>query len=194
MGGANASGGGGGGQQLLGAVGPAWTRGEIEGPAGERDMGGWTAGFYTPEQQARLGVDEQGGPAAAAAAGNAGSLWEGDCGGESCADDPAAAAVAAVEDPADFAARRQKTIDDIRRRKAGKAGNAGGGGGGGGVHLAPNGQAFPAAWGAPPRMQTKDLRPLPGGYGRGSGTLARWIKVSRQRTALDPPPRVVCPR
>ena len=185
MGGANASGGGGGGQQLLGAVGPAWTRGEIEGPVGEWDMGGWTAGFYTPEQQARLGVNEQG---------NAGSLWEGDCGGESCADDPAAAAVAAVEDPADFAARRQKTIDDIRRRKAGKAGNAGGGGGGGGVHLAPNGQAFPAAWGAPPRMQTKDLRPLPGGYGRGSGTLARWIKVSRQRKALFSLPLAVWPR
>eukprot|EP01046_Picozoa_sp_COSAG06_P079845 COSAG06_NODE_27225_length_597_cov_3.471888_1_plen_33_part_10 len=28
----------------VGAVGPAWTRGEIEAPAGERDMGGWTAG------------------------------------------------------------------------------------------------------------------------------------------------------
>ena len=43
-----------------GAVGPAWTRGEIEAPAGTKDMGGWTAGVYTPEQQARLGVDESG--------------------------------------------------------------------------------------------------------------------------------------
>lgn len=42
------------------ALGPAWTRGEIEKPAGERDMGGWTALFYTEEQQARLGVNEQG--------------------------------------------------------------------------------------------------------------------------------------
>lgn len=35
---------------------------------------------------------------------------------------------------------------------------------------------YPLHWGEPPRMQTKDLRPLPGGYGRGSGTLARWIQ------------------
>ena len=43
-----------------GGLGPAWTRGEIERPQGERDMGSWTASFYTPEQQQRLGVDEQG--------------------------------------------------------------------------------------------------------------------------------------
>jgi len=42
------------------AVGPAWTRGEIEAPAGEKDMGGWTASVYTEEQQARLGVDADG--------------------------------------------------------------------------------------------------------------------------------------
>jgi len=41
-------------------IGPAWTRGEIERPAGTKNMGSWTAGVYTPEQQARLGVDEQG--------------------------------------------------------------------------------------------------------------------------------------
>ena len=41
-------------------VGPAWTRGEIERPLGERDMGGWTAAVYTEEQQARLSVDEHG--------------------------------------------------------------------------------------------------------------------------------------
>merc|ERR1711934_965282 len=35
---------------------------------------------------------------------------------------------------------------------------------------------FPVHWGAPPRIQTRDLRPLPGGYGRGSSTLAGWIK------------------
>ena len=44
----------------LAAVGPAWTRGEIEKPEGERDIGGSTELYYTHEQQARLGVDEQG--------------------------------------------------------------------------------------------------------------------------------------
>ena len=39
-----------------------------------------------------------------------------------------------------------------------------------------SGKAYPAHWGAPPLRQTRDLRPLPGGYGRGSGTLARWIQ------------------
>lgn len=37
-------------------------------------------------------------------------------------------------------------------------------------------KAFPNHWGAPPNMQTKDLRPLPGGYGSGSSTLSSWIK------------------
>mmetsp|Transcript_63054 Transcript_63054/g.133097 ORF Transcript_63054/g.133097 Transcript_63054/m.133097 type:complete len:648 (+) Transcript_63054:139-2082(+) len=41
-------------------LGPAWTRGEIEKPAGTRSMGSYSVLFYTPEQQARLGVDEQG--------------------------------------------------------------------------------------------------------------------------------------
>eukprot|EP00930_Biecheleria_cincta_P057204 TRINITY_DN4317_c0_g1_i1.p1 TRINITY_DN4317_c0_g1~~TRINITY_DN4317_c0_g1_i1.p1 ORF type:complete len:614 (-),score=142.22 TRINITY_DN4317_c0_g1_i1:76-1917(-) len=45
---------------MCGAIGPAWTRGEIERPQGTKDMGGWTAGVYTPEQQQRLGVDESG--------------------------------------------------------------------------------------------------------------------------------------
>lgn len=43
-----------------GSLGPAWTRDEIEAPAGEKDMGTWTATAYTEEQQERLGVDEQG--------------------------------------------------------------------------------------------------------------------------------------
>ncbi len=43
-------------------IGPAWTRGEIEKPAGERDMGGWTSTFYTTEQQHRLQVDQYGVP------------------------------------------------------------------------------------------------------------------------------------
>jgi hypothetical protein len=44
------------------------------------------------------------------------------------------------------------------------------------LHMAPNGKPFPAQWGTPPAAQTRDLRPLPGGYGRGSSTLARWIQ------------------
>ena len=35
---------------------------------------------------------------------------------------------------------------------------------------------FPAHWGDAPLAQTRDLRPLPGGYGSGSGTLAAWIE------------------
>jgi len=36
---------------------------------------------------------------------------------------------------------------------------------------------FPAEWGKPPRVQTKDLRTLPQPYGgKGSGTLASWIQ------------------
>ena len=41
-------------------IGPAWTRGEVERPAGEKDMGSWTASVYTAEQQARLRVTADG--------------------------------------------------------------------------------------------------------------------------------------
>ena len=34
---------------------------------------------------------------------------------------------------------------------------------------------YPEHWGQPPLAQTRDLVPLPGDYGRGSGTLRRWI-------------------
>ena len=51
---------------------------------------------------------------------------------------------------------------------------------------------FPAHWGEPPLQQTKDLRPLPGGYGQGSGTLATWIAekmaADEQGVCSDPPP------
>ena len=47
-----------------GSLGPAWTRGEMERPAGQRNMGTWTAAVYTAEQQRRLGVDEMGRPSA----------------------------------------------------------------------------------------------------------------------------------
>ena len=36
-------------------------------------------------------------------------------------------------------------------------------------------KTFPKHWGAPPSTQTKDIRPLPGGYGSGSSTLSNWI-------------------
>lgn len=39
---------------------------------------------------------------------------------------------------------------------------------------------FPEHWGDPPRVQTRDLVPLPGGYGQGSSTLARWIEGNLQ--------------
>ncbi|MBO10240.1 MAG: hypothetical protein CMJ68_05710, partial [Planctomycetaceae bacterium] len=64
---------------------------------------------------------------------------------------------------------------------------------------------FPKHWGAPPRLQTKDLRPLPGGYGLGSSTLAGWIQKNLDNDAkngvpappvtVDPvaPPRPVAP-
>ena len=40
---------------------------------------------------------------------------------------------------------------------------------------------FPKHWGDPPKRQTRDLRPLPGGYGTGSGTLAKWIQENLDR-------------
>ena len=40
--------------------------------------------------------------------------------------------------------------------------------------------SFPPAFGEPPRAMTRDLRPLPFGYGTGSGTLARWLTERAQ--------------
>ena len=34
---------------------------------------------------------------------------------------------------------------------------------------------YPSAFGEPPAMQTRDLRPLPFGYGMGSSTMATWL-------------------
>lgn len=49
------------------------------------------------------------------------------------------------------------------------------------VFKAPNGKQFPKHWGPPPLQQTRDLRPLPGDYGEGSGTLAKWIAENLKR-------------
>ncbi|MBT5845109.1 MAG: protease inhibitor I42 family protein [Verrucomicrobiales bacterium] len=56
------------------------------------------------------------------------------------------------------------------------------------VYNAPNGKPFPTHWGAPPLRQTRDLRPLPGGYGAGSGTLAGWIQKNLNKDAAKPKP------
>ena len=55
------------------------------------------------------------------------------------------------------------------------------------VFRGPSGKAFPAHWGEPPRIQTRDLRPLPGGYGQGSGTLANWIQMNLDKDAKIKP-------
>lgn len=49
------------------------------------------------------------------------------------------------------------------------------------IFKSPNGKPFPKHWGAPPKLQTKDLRPLPGGFGLGSGTLVKWISENLAR-------------
>ena len=44
---------------------------------------------------------------------------------------------------------------------------------------------FPPHWGKPPAAQTKDMRPLPGGFGMGSSTLARWIGENLAKDKAD---------
>jgi hypothetical protein len=51
------------------------------------------------------------------------------------------------------------------------------------VFLAATPPTFPRHWGHPPAIQTRDLRPLPGGYGHGSSTLANWIQQNLDRDA-----------
>lgn len=48
-------------------------------------------------------------------------------------------------------------------------------------------KAFPAHWGKPPDIQTMDYRPLPGGYGHGSSTLAGWIQRHLDRDQVADP-------
>ncbi len=43
---------------------------------------------------------------------------------------------------------------------------------------------FPAHWGEPPQIQTRDYRALPGGYGFGSSTLAAWIEGKMEADEL----------
>ncbi len=51
------------------------------------------------------------------------------------------------------------------------------------AEVAPAAPEFPAHWGKPPEMQTMDYRPLPGGFGHGSGTLAKWIQGNLNKDA-----------
>jgi len=96
----------------------------------------------------------------------------------------------------DFARRARFTPEGFKKHKAKLAAlekelaalKGGKGKGNAKVHKAPNGKAFPAHWGAPPLRQTRDLRPLPGGYGRGSGTLARWIQGNLDKDAKGDKP------
>ena len=53
----------------------------------------------------------------------------------------------------------------------------------------PERKSFPKHWGHPPRIQTKDLRPLPHGFGMGSSTLAKWILNNIKNDKDNPKPR-----
>jgi surface protein len=48
-----------------------------------------------------------------------------------------------------------------------------------------NTKAFPEHWGSPPPNQTRDLVPFPGGYGMGSGTVAKWIQENLDRDKMN---------
>ena len=51
---------------------------------------------------------------------------------------------------------------------------------------------FPSHWGNPPVLQTRDIRPLPGGFGTGSSTLAGWISDNLKRDEISVP--IIDPR
>lgn len=57
-------------------------------------------------------------------------------------------------------------------------------------NAAPERKPFPSHWGEPPMIQTMDYRPLPGGYGHGSSTLANWIQQNLDRDAAAGAPLV----
>jgi hypothetical protein len=51
------------------------------------------------------------------------------------------------------------------------------------AEAAPAPKKFPAHWGNPPEVQTMDYVPLPGGYGNGSSTMAKWIQGNLTKDA-----------
>ena len=57
--------------------------------------------------------------------------------------------------------------------------------------------AYPPAFGAPPQIETRDIKPLPFGYGQGSSTKALWLmeqarKVYNGVSAPPPTPALSC--
>ena len=57
-----------------------------------------------------------------------------------------------------------------------------------------NNRPFPPHWGKPPVLQTRDIRPLPGGFGMGSSTLAGWISENIKNDLNKPKPRPKLPK
>jgi hypothetical protein len=54
--------------------------------------------------------------------------------------------------------------------------------------------SYPLHWGQPPMMQTMDYRPLPGGFGMGSSSMASWIQTNLDtdgttKTSIEDVPR-----
>jgi len=54
--------------------------------------------------------------------------------------------------------------------------------------------SFPAHWGNPPKFQTRDFARLPGGYGYGSSTVAKWIQQNLDIDNTATTPRGQCSR
>jgi hypothetical protein len=176
--------------QLIGGragLGPRWTRGEIERPAGERNMGTWTAAVYTPEQQLRLGVDEMGEPTGAAPPPGIGANMPPPAPGQFVIVDTTGGGgggdaearreqmrLAAERRVASQRAAAEHRAQQAAARQPGPAGD--------------DGLSFPDHWGAPPAEQTEDIRALPGGFGEGSSTLAAWIEQKMELDAVSAMP------
>jgi hypothetical protein len=139
-------------------------------------MGTWTAAIFTEEQQARLGVTEMGeplpepqppeqqpAPARSNRLERAAVRPDVRASVRGAGTDPEASRLQLEHIRARQAAGRAAVLERARQQQR-AAGGCGGGAG-----------RYPAHWGEPPRVQTRDLRPLPGGYGQGSSTLAAWI-------------------
>ena len=61
-----------------------------------------------------------------------------------------------------------------------------------GEHLSPDRpkfvkKEFPRHWGEPPEIQLKDFVDLPKGFGKGSSTLAYWIKENLKKDSIEKP-------
>ena len=151
----------------IGMAGPAWTHGKMERPAGTKDIGSWVARIYTDEQQTRLNVDEKGTRLTPSKeiAPDKPRLFR--CGVGLVGTPRRRSSPPSPPPPPPQTLPQSKpkiptTASSIRRERG---------------ETRPANRTFPAHWGQPPRMQTRDLRQWPGGYGRGSGTVATWIQA-----------------